>query len=182
MKNLRIAVTGEIRSGKDTVCSLIQQPGTGKLYFAEGIELIIKTFFPEAFDGTKKPRSYYQKIGQFMRTINPMVWINYTARKFESMKQQGVSTFLCTDLRQPNEYQWLKDNGFIVIKVEADSEIRIQRMKESGDKFDLQDLVHPVEQEIKRLPYDFLIDNNEGLDELASQVAAVMNEVKGGCC
>src|SRR5699024_10208974 len=117
-----IAITGEIRSGKDTVAEGISNVfvQVKKLYFAEEIERIIRIYFLEAFEGNKKPRKYYQKIGQFMRSINPEVWVNQVDEKYRYLQSIGVTDFICTDLRQFNEYEWLKSEGFLVIKVEAD--------------------------------------------------------------
>lgn len=178
---LKIAIAGEIRSGKDTVSDYIQGSSWGmeKLYFAEGIEKIIKEYFPEAFEGNTKPRKYYQDIGQFMRTINPLVWINHVNRKQQQLESIGVESFIVTDLRQMNEYETLKDKGYTVIKVEASSEIRIERMKQSGDKFDLNDLVHPIELQIRTLPCDYTISNNTTLEDLYEQVNYVLDELKG---
>lgn len=108
---LKIAVAGEIRSGKDTVCKYIMDNtcNVEKLYFAEGIEKIIREFFPEAFADNDKPRKHYQDIGQFMRTLNPNVWINYTANVYNN---SYCENFIVTDLRQHNEYEWLKSEGF----------------------------------------------------------------------
>ncbi|MCS0827421.1 hypothetical protein NX029_26255 [Cytobacillus firmus] len=179
---IKIAVAGEIRSGKDSFCNYISGKTyrMEKLYFAEGIERIIRDYFPEAFEGNNKPRKYYQEIGQFMRTLNPDVWVNQVADRYEYLSRwRNVQNFICTDLRQPNEYEWLKANGFTVVKVEAEPEIRIERMKASGDSFDMNALVHPVEMQIRNLPYDYLVTNNGTLEELHQQADYILNELKG---
>jgi len=182
-KPLKIAVVGEIRSGKDTVCNLIREQ-SGKypypLYFAEGIEMIIKKFFPEAFAGGQKPRKHYQEIGQHLRTLNPEVWINHTKRVYRRAKRLGFKDFFVTDLRKVNEYEWLKSEGFTVIKVESEPEIRIARMKASGDQFDMNALLHSAEQEISLVPYDYLITNNTTLEDLTVQVDNVLKDMKVG--
>lgn len=181
---IKIAITGEIRSGKDTVTEYIQDTNWGlnmkKLYFAEGIESIIRTYLPEAYEGNAKPRKHFQEVGQYMREVNVDVWVNYVERKYKYLQSKGITNFICTDLRQFNEYDWLKANGFTIIKVETDSEIRIERMKASGDKFDAQSLVHPVEMKIRSLKYDYLITNNTTLEDLYAQVDNVLDELKGG--
>lgn len=179
---LKIAVTGHIRSGKDSVCDYIYNSNWGSnfkiLYFAEGIEEIIRRYFPEAFEGNNKPRKYYQVIGQFMRTVNPDVWVNYTNKQYERFLFGGFQNFLVTDLRQHNEYDWLKENGFTVIKVEAEPEIRLERMRQAGDKFNLEDLNHETEQQINDLKYDYLITNNTTLEDLYKQVDFILDELR----
>ena len=184
---LKIAVTGEIRSGKDTVCDYIEHQivrsgeYVGTLYFAEGIEEIIKTYFPEAFEGNKKPRKHYQDVGQYMRQINPDVWVNYTENQMKRLEELGFTNFLVTDLRQENEYKWVKENDFTVIKVETEPEIRIERMKMAGDKFELQDLLHDTERQIKYLNYDYLVENNTTIEDLYEQLDYIMADLQGGC-
>ncbi|MGG0487221.1 hypothetical protein ABEY65_28125 [Priestia aryabhattai] len=179
MKEIKIAVTGEIRSGKDTVCEYISQRvfDCEKLYFAEGIEKIIRTFFPEAYEHGK-PRKHFQDIGTFMRTIDPDVWVKYTAEKYELLNMNYSTNFICTDLRQPNEYEWLKSEGFVVIKVDADFEIRKERAEKAGDVFTDEMFNHPVEQSIRSLPYDHLITNNTTLEDLFDQVDYILKEIK----
>lgn len=182
MAPIKIAVAGEIRSGKDTVCEYIQEkvPGMQKLYFAGGIQKVIELCFPEAF-AEGKPRKLYQEIGTFMRSIDQDVWVNYVKKELDFYQDLiEIENFIVTDLRQPNEYDWLKSEGFTVIKVEANDEIRIERMKASGDVFEAESLVHPVEQLIKALPYDYLITNNDTLESLYEQVDYVLKDLKGG--
>lgn len=180
--DIKIAITGEIRSGKDTVCDYIRDlnPGLNKLYFAEGIERIIREYFPEAYQVSNKPRKHFQEIGQFMRTVNESVWINSVERKYTHLTGLGEANFILTDLRQVNEYEWLKENGFIVIKVETEQELRIERMKASGDTFTMDSLIHSTEQQIKDLPYDYLITNNTTLTDLYEQIDYVLYELNEG--
>lgn len=177
---IKIAVAGEIRAGKDTVAEYFQTKvkHMEKIYFAQGIKEIIKNYFPEAMKDSLKPRKHYQDIGQYMRKVNPDVWVNNLERDYKFLQEyHGIENFICTDLRQPNEYQWLKENGFQVIKVEAEPELRIQRIEASGDAFDRQELIHPVEMEIRNLPYDYLITNNTTLEDLYEQADYVLAEV-----
>jgi dephospho-CoA kinase len=172
---MKIAVTGEIRSGKDSVCDYIMSnvPNCERLYFAEGIEEIIRKYFPEAFK-FGKPRKHFQDIGQFMRSIDKDVWVKFTAEKYELLNSISNYNFLCTDLRQPNEYEWLKENGFIVIKVDAEFQLRKERALKAGDVFTEETFNHPVEQAIRSLPYDYLITNNTTLDDLYKQVDFIL--------
>lgn len=177
---IKIAIAGEIRSGKNTVSDYItkQLPNIKELYFAEGIAEIIEKYFPEAWYGKGKPRYFYQEIGQFMRGLNNDVWVKHVNRKYEDFLQIGLENFICTDLRQQNEYDWLKSEGFQVIKVETDSEVRIERIEQSGDVFNMQDLLHPVEMQIRNLPYDYLITNNTTLENLYEQIDFVLDDLK----
>ncbi|MFD9628636.1 nucleoside/nucleotide kinase family protein [Peribacillus muralis] len=174
---IKLAVTGEIRSGKNAFCDYIQSmvPNMEQLYFAKGIEEIIRKYFPEAYEGNEKPRKYFQDIGQMLRTVNPEVWVNQVAEQYNWSSSES---FICTDLRQPNEYEWLKSEGFTVVKIEADADIRITRMALAGDSFTPESLNHPVEQQIRNLPWDWRVINNGTLEQLHEQADIILQQLR----
>lgn len=177
---MRIAVAGQIRSGKDTFSSyLINTYSFKKFYFAEGIEDVIKRYFPELWDENNKPRELYQKIGQWFREIDPDVWIKCLDKKLESYFKYGENAkVIVTDLRQLNEYNYLKSKGFVIVKVEADEEVRIERVLKAGDKFSRESLYHETEIQVATLPCDYLVTNNTTLEDLFEQADFIYNEVK----
>jgi dephospho-CoA kinase len=177
MKN--IAVAGRIRSGKDTVGKyLIDNYSYFKLAFGDGIKETASILFPEAVK-KGKPRRLYQVLGQKMREIDPDVWVKYLDRRMTLCKRFGIEKFIVTDLRQFNEYDYLKEKGFVIVKVEADEEIRRQRMIEAGDDFTEEDLNHETELSVDALPYDYLITNNGTLEELYEQIEFIIDDIKG---
>lgn len=175
---MKLAIVGKIRSGKDTVGSMfIQEYGCMRMAFGDGIGRVIKDYFPEAFkDG--KPRRHYQHIGQRFRDLDPDVWVKDLGRMYTALKHMGIERFVVTDMRQMNEYEYLKSQGFQVAKVDTADEIRLERMNANGDNFTLEDLNHETEAQIDALPYDFLISNNTTLDDLYEQVKHVAEELK----
>lgn len=74
--------------------------------------------------------------------------------------------FVVTDLQQPNEYQYLKEDGFTIVKVEADSEVHLERMRKEKDTFRMEDLHHETESQIDSMPCDYLVTNNTTLEDL----------------
>lgn len=64
---------------------------------------------------------------------------------------------IITDLRQPNEYEFAKQNDFTIIKVECDDVVRLKRIQELNDDFDEKDLQHETETYIDSFDYDYLI-------------------------
>lgn len=164
---MKIAIAGRIRSGKDTVGDLLKEKHILKPFaFADGIAEIIKNYFPEAFENGK-PRRHYQHIGQELRELNPYVWINYLDRQ---IKQSGLQDILVTDCRQNNESTYLRENGFMVVKVQADIEVRKQRILLSGDISTPEQLEHDTEKQVESLIADYVIENNGTLAELEGEV------------
>ena len=177
---LKIALVGEMRTGKDEICKYIRSKNRDvmKVCFSSGITELLKEFFPEVLKTNNKPRKYYQEIGQFMRTINKDVWVNYLEKELQLHSKHGFNSFVCTDLRQYNEYTFLKSKGFYIVKVVADKENRINRMNELGDNYEMDALNHETEQNINKIPYDYLINNNGTLEELYKQVDTILKEIE----
>lgn len=165
---MRLAIVGKMRSGKDSVASIfINKFGYKKLAFADGITEIIDKFFPESYSTGTKPREHYQKIGQELRKINQNVWINYLDRRLSQFDNLNV---IVSDCRQKNEEIYLREKGFILIKVIADTEIRLQRIANSGESVTLEQLNHESESQVDSIQADYIIVNNGTYEELTSQI------------
>lgn len=175
---IKIAICGTLRSGKDTVANMIQDNHDFcKFAFAEGIWATIELLFPEVYAKrqNEKPRKLLQDLGQGIRKIDPDVWVRYT---FNRIKEVGAERVLVTDLRQPNEFDALKKAGFFIIRVNAEPEIRIERARAAGDNFNFQDLLHETEKHVQSFRVDFDIYNNTTLEDLENQVQTAFEEAK----
>jgi dephospho-CoA kinase len=191
---IKIALTGRMRSGKDSVADyLARQYGFIRFAFGDGIRKVCRELFPDQFrDGlngaSRKPRALLQGVGQAMRAFDPDVWVNATMRNIERMREGDVRIartyftkyprpIVITDLRQPNEYERLRAEGFVIIRVNASDETRIQRMIDAGDTFDDGTLTHETEQHVDSFAVDYEIDNNGSLAELYAQVDEIMADI-----
>lgn len=174
----RIAFAGKMRSGKDTAADIIlkKYPYYNTLAFADGIKKVIELCFPEELKEGKKPREFYQFIGQQLRSLNPQVWVNFTNRELQKLKYS--SNVLITDCRQLNEVQFLKENGFLIIKVEADDNKRLQRIKDSNEDITIEQFYHSTETTVDLIKPNFLITNNGTLDELREKVEKLLQDLK----
>lgn len=161
---MRIAIVGKMRSGKDTVASLLVEKGFTPLAFADGIAEIIQKYFPEAYENGK-PRKHYQHIGQELRILNGNVWINYLDKL-----AIGLQDIIITDCRQKNEETYLRANDYMIIKVCTEDYIRIQRMLEAGDNFTPEVLEHDTEKQVDTVVADYEISNNGTYEELVAEV------------
>lgn len=171
--HIYIALTGKMRSGKDTVAQqLISQFRkerffVNKIAFGDALKVKAKELYPEEFVDGKKPRELYQWLGQTLRERNEDVWVNQVAQQINNInkdsKEWGYNpqVHIITDLRQPNEYQFCKDNNFIIIKVECDDATRINRMNALGDNYTPTDLHHDTETHIDSFIADTVIDTTD---------------------
>lgn len=181
MNIIKIALTGKMRSGKDTVAM--------HLAFEHGFEYPIafgdklKRTFHELFpwvSAQSKPREGYQRFGQLIREeFDENVWVKHLASTVEfledSRKTRGI---VITDLRQPNEYEWCRANGFIIVRVTAPDELRIARAKAAGDVFAEEDLAHDTESHVNEYEVDYEIHNDGTIADLDTKVDEMMDEIK----
>lgn len=183
----KIALTGQLRSGKSALTNYATtfydfQP------FAFASEL--KRTFHHLFPNIKrdpKPREYYQRYGQLMRQIDENVWIDATMRDVERyIKSVGCcgkcgdctgARVLIEDVRQPNEIERLKSEGFVIIRITAPVDLRIKRALEAGDDFTVHDLAHETEVAVDSFEVDYEILNDSDLTNLYEQFDKIADEL-----
>lgn len=122
---MKIAISGKAGSGKSALAKFfIEEHNLKHISFAKKVKEIAMDLFGLSYDeafGANKNREVLQGIGQKMREIDHDVWVKYLAR-------QNDDNVVLDDLRYKNEYQLLKDNGFIMVRVLAPQELRQQRI------------------------------------------------------
>lgn len=178
-KTIKVAICGKMRSGKDTVADMLKMNmNVVPFAFSDGIWATVRLLYPEIYarKDEEKPRRLLQELGQKMREVDPNIWVNYT---FENINFSVADNVIVTDLRQPNELEALKREGFFIIRVNADEEVRLERARKAGDNFSLTDLQHETEQHIDNFEVTYDLDNNGNKAELHEEVAKVTEEITG---
>lgn len=183
---MNIAITGKMRSGKDATSRYLCEK-YGYAQFAFGNEL--KRYADELFGvhGGGKRRELYQWFGQTMRERDPDIWVRKcfesieATREFNDYPINDEAPFrfprflpVISDLRQPNEYERCRAEGFVIVRVTAPDGIRIHRAIESGDKFTYTDLVHETESHVDSFEVDYEIVNDGTLADLHAKIDEVM--------
>lgn len=157
----RIALLGAARSGKDTIGKYLYD-NYGYNRYAFGDEL--KRHYHEIFgEADHKPRQGYQAFGQAMRTVEPDIWIR---RMFDSINEMQPDKIVVTDCRQPNEYERLVREGFVMVRILCDEVTRIERMRLAGDVFTDEDLQHETEEALNDFPSHIVVFNTGTKEEL----------------
>lgn len=181
---MKIALCGKMRSGKDSVADIMERNFLFERYaFGDGVREVARALYPESEDA-RKDRELLQFVGQTMREYDEHIWVRRTLR--DIYKDENESTFyscrpfscVITDLRQMNEYEKLKSLGFVIVKVEADEETRIKRIRDRGDIFSENMLTHETELSVDEIPYDYLVKNDGTLSELYWSVSELMEKIK----
>lgn len=181
---VKIALVGKMRSGKDTFAEpLLHSKSMYHLRFADGIQEIIDAFFPEAVSGNGKPREHYQVIGQSLRQLNPDVWVNSLEQEYINILrmlyilEDSTSGIIITDVRQPNEVEWCRRNGFKLVKLISPSEVRRQRIIDSGDIFEEEQFTHETEGYVDTIAADYIINSNCSKEELQKQAVELYEKL-----
>jgi dephospho-CoA kinase len=180
---VKIALTGKMRSGKDTVANhLYIRHSFNRVAFGDALKKNAHATFPWVSEFSK-PRALYQNFGQLMRQIEPDVWIKHAERAVKGAIDFNVNTgaekigVVITDLRQPNEYDWCRNNGYTIIRVTAPDEDRLLRAKLAGDDFTEADLEHETESHIDGFTVDFEIHNDGSVDDLKRKVDEILEAI-----
>lgn len=176
---IKIALTGKMRAGKSTVAEhLTACYGFKQFAFADALKRFARQIFGY---GGPKDRDLLQWFGQTMRQRDPDVWIKHLDADLEEYIEDsrgdiGVRIVI-TDLRQPNEYDYCRRKGFVIIRVNCPEEIRIERMIKRGDKFDKTMLRHETERFVDKFDVDYEIDNSDGWYLTARQIDSIMKDL-----
>lgn len=190
MKEVKLAIAGELRSGKTTLEHYaVNKYGVVPFAFATKLKAGFHYEYPH-IPRLPKPREGYQLYGQLKRYVfGDDYWIDQCAGEIENIRKAasfynitGSEIEFCpfiTDVKQPNEFAWCRREGYKIIKLIASEEIRVERSKAEGDKFDKKNLYHESELHIHNEEADFVIVNNGSFEDLYARFDEVMTRIKG---
>jgi dephospho-CoA kinase len=183
---IKLALVGKLRAGKDTASQYLTLfYDFHPFAFADPLKRYLHEIFPHV-PREPKPRRLLQLFGQKLRELDPDVWINLTMRQIDDYLRQHTCDrcepvlkprVVVTDCRQQNEYDRLRAEGFVFIRINADDELRIQRALEAGDKFTAEDLAHETELLVDSFDVDYEVYNNGTTPELYTQLDEIMREL-----
>jgi dephospho-CoA kinase len=179
-KTPRIALSGKIRSGKDSAGKhLYVDHDLERMAFGDALKRLYHETFPWV-PRDPKPRAGYQTYGQVIRQqFGEDTWIKHVEQSMHFYEnKRDVAGIVITDLRQPNEYEWCRANGFAVIRVTAPDELRMARAVEAGDDFTVHDFVHSTELYVDSFDCDYEIVNDGTIAELYAQVDEIVAKLK----
>lgn len=188
MKEIKIAIAGQFRSGKSTVAEYLDEE-YGMVQFAFADELKRDFHFTyNHIPRTPKPRKGYQLYGQLMRYLfGEDYWINKCFKKIEDVRlvannynitgREIKFSPVITDLRQDNELERCREEGYYVIKILAPEEVRVKRAEEAGDSFSQEEMNHETETYVENMDADYTIVNKGSLEQLYDAVDVVMGAI-----
>jgi hypothetical protein len=178
-----IALSGKIKSGKDTVADIIQQNTHNRFVikkFAERLKRVVSTLTetPLEMNFTQEGKNILvseigltigqlqQKVGEGLRNVvDNDIWIKLL---FTDTDERD---WLITDLRYKGESHFLKSKGAILIRINPSypgySATNGTRDPNHSSEIDLDDYTG----------WDYVIENSGSLEELESKVSEVLKNI-----
>ena len=164
-------LAGKKRAGKDTVFSIARDlvdGQAGRVAFADPLkrEVAAATGMPETFVEANK--SQFRPVLQWWGTefrrqyFGADYWINQMAEEIRVMRRV-VDVLFITDVRFPNEGDWVRDMGGTMVRVERD--VAGTRDGHSTE-VDMDSYRH----------YDHTLDNHGTVQELAMGVGEMLRK------
>jgi dephospho-CoA kinase len=153
---MKIGIIGPICAGKSTLANYIIN------YYKNNFNIILeKESFAskiyelayDIFNMKNKDRKLLQSIGTKMREINQNCWVNYTIKKCNKNDYSIID-----DGRYLNEIDAMKENKFILIRINIDEQLQIERIKSTyKDTWEshINNMKHLSELDIYKYPDDY---------------------------
>jgi hypothetical protein len=193
-KQLKIAISGKARAGKNSAASFIikhtvlNENNAKIVALADPMKKIVKMMFPEAkneclfgpselraeviakdkyLDKERSPLTYRNALidlGAFGRKYNNDIWLNCLVEDANISKDKLV--YIVADVRYINEFEFLKKSNFYMIRILRDSFTKINDNSETE-----QDI-------IPNSDFDRVIYNNGSLEDLSKELKCLRPE---GC-
>ena len=158
---MKIAIAGQMASGKTTLAEQLQQELESLDYrvVRHSLGRQVKQIGIDLFGMTVKDRPLLQKIGMKMREIRPDVWIEYVNRSIEEdFAADKYDVAIVDDVRFINEANFFKDNDWQVIRLRIDEELQQTRLQKTYEDWEVHwnNREDPSETEVSQIPDESL--------------------------
>lgn len=175
----KILIVGYLRSGKTEVSNYLRSKyGFQQFDFGNKLKYYADQVFSLTPKPSGKPRALYQQFGEKCREIDPLIWVRHAEFSVKiALDMRSTRGIVIGDGRQPHEVEWARENDFIVVRVTAPEDLRLERAKQAGDVFSHADLIHDTEQHVDSFAVDYEIHNDGTIDELRAQVDAIITDM-----
>ena len=163
---IKIAFGGKMRVGKDTAVKYCksQVDSYDHFSFAEPVYEIMK--FAQKTTGLKysKDRNFLQYIGtDWGRAIDENIWVNVLLEKANKSTKDYI---FVSDIRFENEFEALKNDGWICVKIIKNTNISNAHISENSlDK-------------IEESKWHYVIENNANVEIFYNKIKTILDYAK----
>ena len=173
-----IALTSNLGCGKDYIIDNVIIPILKslnknrylKISFADQIKINVMTknninYSDVYITKNSETRILLQNEGQLLRNINRDIWTDYLDNWITVYNNRDIDIFLISDLRYKNEYEYVKKNNGIIIKIIAPERNTNKLLQESNGNQEIMNKIksHQSECDLNNLTndlYDLVIYND----------------------
>lgn len=173
-----LMLSGKGGSGKDEVAKMMEEDlnlrgfHTLTIHFADLVKYYAKQYYEWNGEKDTSGRALLQKIGTtVMRTAFPTYWAEIVA-KFLYAAQDDFDFVLIPDWRFINEFETVADYNKNVIR------IRVERPNFVNEKMTEEQRNHISECELDNFCFDWIIQNDRGLEELEAAAKIIIDEIR----
>jgi len=166
-----VGLTGKKRSGKDAIFKILDQPKVARAAFADNLkrEIAHITGLPvwQVEEEKESLRLLLQAWGADFRRkfFGEDYWIKAMDADLQNLEAgYDFQTIIITDVRFPNEADYIKGQGGTIV--------RVVRGTDSTDQ-------HSSETAMDIYPVDYTINNCGTLDDLAVETNKIWEEING---
>lgn len=176
---VKIALTGRQRSGKDLSADhlWLNHGFVHPIGFGDELKAQAHSLYPW-IPRDPKPRSLYLFMDK-MREFDKDVWVKHLEKSYHALARfRSTKGIVVKDLRQENEYEWCRSNGFYTIRITAPENLRKQRTEASGDDFKEEYLEHSTESYVDTFDVDYDIMNDGTIEELETKIDVIIRKIE----
>jgi phosphomevalonate kinase len=173
---LRVAFSGKRLSGKTTAAKVLNEFGFLRVNFASPLKQEVADAFRvdvmDVYLNKERYRQALQERGEARRKADSAYWINRFDQHLKASYFDPDDHFVLDDLRYQNEAQWLRKNGWKLIRIEVSPHILQQRRAEKlGEDYDISPDLHISELDLDYwTDWDYVIHNDYSLDIFRTDV------------
>lgn len=158
----RIAFAGPMCVGKTALAKSLEEKGYKKLAFADKLKAISYDLY--GLQGKNNfTRKLLQELADDLKKWDKELFIKHLLLQVEHQINNGFEKLVVDDLRFPAEAKALKENGFIIVGVTCDENIRLNRIKRLYPDTESSRMEHPSEKGWQQMKFDYEIVSNDPL-------------------
>jgi len=165
---LRIAFVGKAGTGKTSLAMiLVRRHGLVLLSFASKLKEFATEILLRPID-KQRDRTFLQMLGDGARHSDPNIWVRWLHMTMQRYERQGIEDFVVDDCRYLNEAKFLREHGFVLVRLAGKSYIKLSERQRS----------HPSELELEKIDVDFILDSSRPLSKMYRDLMRALHKMK----
>ena len=152
-----IAISGKAGAGKSSLAEALVDalyPDGRRVAFADAIKKEVWDTFHLA-KADPGGRDKLIEVGEARRDEDPDHWIRQMEFTIDHLWPPDSYVPVIDDLRFGRELEWCRERGFYIVRVDAPTQCRVERLRSGGHSLDVVHSRHPGETELDGAEFDF---------------------------